>query len=327
MEVLLKGRFKAGLADLSVHVVFFTGAVLVCLFYRRPLAVGHSAHGAQNVGGVVGIVFPDGGGLDHQAGDIQLQQCGQIRVGHVFNEGVGGQIRHAPQVEFIPQPNDGAGFRVCPFAGNFIAPPQPLHQQRGGDIRVDPRVQQVILKIALPGGGIVVQRVFIGPILCHREMVDILDAQFPALVNQLIQVGVGAGGGLDDIVVDDQIIAGPVAHQHIAVAVQNVAPSRLDTGLGDKFDGVVLAGGLNYLQLEQPDAEKGQNQHKKQNDGNRAVAAYSFHESPPILPMALTSQCMGSIKARLNRAVRKNTPALSQMVSPMTTPIRKTAIS
>ena len=65
--------------------------------------------------------------------------------------------------------------------------------------------------------------------------------------------------------VEHQVIAGAVAHQNVAVAVQNVASCRLDTGLGDvNFRIVRVAVGFDDLQPEQAPAEKRQNSAEKQ---------------------------------------------------------------
>ena len=94
MEVLFKGLFKARLAHHGVH-----GVVLI--FEFLPLAFGHTAHIAQNMGGVLGVVFPDRGAFHHQTRGVQLQKGREVLVGNVFQEGVGGKVGDTAEGEFI----------------------------------------------------------------------------------------------------------------------------------------------------------------------------------------------------------------------------------
>ena len=83
VEVLFKGFLETGLAHISVHGVAF-------FLEFCPFRIVHTAQVTQNMGTVLGVVFPDSGSFDLQTGGIQLQNGGQLLVGNVFQEGVGG---------------------------------------------------------------------------------------------------------------------------------------------------------------------------------------------------------------------------------------------
>ena len=244
VEVLFKGGLEAVLADVGVHGV----ALFLVL---RPLGVGHGADVAQDMGGVFGVVFPDGGGLDHQAGDVQLQQDRQVLVGDILDEDIVREVCNAAQVEFVAQANDGPGFLIGPGLGDLIALPEGLDQQGGSDVGVQTDIPQVALEIVAPGGGIVVQGVLKGPGGGDGEMVVVFDAQLLAFLQQGMQVLVAVVGGLDNIVVEHQVITGAVANQYITVPVQDIAPGRLDAGQRGVDGGVIgVAFGVDDLQVE-----------------------------------------------------------------------------
>jgi len=280
------------------------------------------------VGRIGGVVFPDGGRFDHQAGDIQLQQGGQVFVGHVLQEDIVGQGHNTAQVKFIAHTYDCPGIRIGPVLGDLVPGPEGLHQQRGRDIRVHAPLVEVALEIAAPGGGEIVDGIVKGPLLGHREMVDVLDAQFPAFVHQAEQVIVGVVGGGDNVVVENQVVTGPVADQDVAVPVQNITTGRFNTGQSGKNFGIVgVAFCFNDLQIEESCAEYDKNQQKKQQKQPCANAAYSFHVSPPILLISFTRGYRGNAAAQVKTATRVKTPARSQMVLPTKIPNRKFSIS
>jgi len=112
------------------------------------------------------------------------------------------------------------------------------------------------------------------------------DAQLPALLHQTVKRLVGLTVGLDNVVVENQVIGGTVAHQHVAVAVQNIAPGRTDGGHGGVGLGVIrVAIGLDDLQNEQPSCKQNQNKGKQGQKQKGPEAAYSFHVFPPIRPI------------------------------------------
>ena len=88
--------------------------------------------------------------------------------------------------------------------------------------------------------------------------------QLAAEVYKLPQRFVGVVAVKQGVVVDDQIIAGAVAHQHIAVAVENLSPRRRDPGrIGVAPGGLLRLGGVHHLHPEQPPDIQPQ-QHRKQ---------------------------------------------------------------
>ena len=99
---------------------------------------------------------------------------------------------------------------------------------------------------------------------------------------------VGTAGRQQNVVVQYQVITGSVAHQLITVSVQYISSGRLHTGDGGKGGGIVDdTAGLNDLQVVHFKNEEDQKQQKNQQDQHCPETAYSFHNSPPIDPMAL----------------------------------------
>ena len=285
MKLFFEGLFKAALTDEGVH-----GVALFLIF--RPLVCVDGTHGAQDMGGVLGVVLPDSGGFHVQAGGVQLQQGGQGLVGHVLDEDEGGQVGDIAQVQLVAQADDRPAVLVGPIIGDLVGFAQLLDQQGRGDIRVQihPVLAQELLEVPLPGIGILVDGVLKGAALRHGEVVGVVNAQFPALFHQLIQGFVGVAGGDDNVVVKHQVITGPVAHQDVAVAVQDVAPGGFDTGHGGKGGGVVgVALGVDDLQAEQLDAVQRQNAEEDTQQHPGSEFTYSFHGSPPMEPILKAS--------------------------------------
>ena len=159
-------------------------------------------------------------------------------------------------------------------------------------------------------------------------MVGVFELQLLASLHQGVEGLIPVGVALDDIVVEDQVIAGPVAHQHVAVAVQKIAPGSLDGGVGGVGTGIVrIAACLDDLQREELDAVKRQDQAEQTQQHSGTESAYSFHGSPPILPMALTRGYRGSSAAVENTAVRKKTPARLHTVRFKKIPMSSSPIS
>ena len=95
-------------------------------------------------------------------------------------------------------------------------------------------------------------------------MVVVAQVQIPALVYERVQRFVGLAVGLDNVVVEHQIIAGPVAHQLVAVAVKDIAPGGTDGGNGGVFRDVVgVAVGLDDLKIKELQGEQRQNRNKQ----------------------------------------------------------------
>ena len=147
---------------------------------------------------------------------------------------------------------------------------------------------QIILEMTLPGSIVLVQGIDKGALRGDGEMLSIGHTGFLTALDQLIEVVIGAVGGDQHVVVDHQVIAGPVGHQQITVGIQNIAPGRLDAGVGCKGCGIIrLAAGLYDLQIIQLEAEEQHHHRKKQNYDLCSKTGYSLHMSPP--PMALST--------------------------------------
>ena len=283
MEIFLEGPLQAGLADAVIHLVV---QVLVFL----PVIGVHGTGGAQDVGGVGGIVLPLGGGGGIQTGDIQLQNGVEDVVGHVLHEDVAAQIRDVrAEHQLIAQADDGPGIGVGPVFGDLVQLPQGLHEPGCGNIRVDAQLPEVILEIALPVGGLLRQGILIGAALGDGEILDVVHAQLVRHADQPQQMLVGLVGVGQNEIVEHQVIAGPVAHHHVAVAVQKLAPGGLDgviggVGIGVRHD---VAASFKLYRVH-PHAEQAQDDGKYQQHGHGSESGYSFHALPPVVPMCLS---------------------------------------
>ena len=157
-------------------------------------------------------------------------------------------------------------------------------------------------------------------------MLSILDPLLLAAFDQLVQIIVGAFGCDQHIVVDYQVIAGPVGGQRVAVNVQYMTTGCFDTGSGGK--GAHIVGAAVYdLQVIQLEAEEQNYRCEQQHKQSRAKSGYSFHASPPKLLMAeITGYMIGAV-SRVYAAVRRKPRNLSPVVSPKNRPRAKTASS
>ena len=118
--------------------------------------------------------------------------------------------------------------------------------------------------MVLPGGGKIVQSVLKGAGLAHGEMVVIAEIQLPAFLHKGVQRLVGLAVGLDNVVVEHQIITGAVAHQNVAVPVEDIAAGGTDGGNGGVFRDVVgVAVGLDDLKVKELQGEQRQNRNKQ----------------------------------------------------------------
>ena len=203
------------------------------------------------MGCVFSIVFPDGRRFYHQAGNIQFPNGGQIRVRRVLNENIVGKIGNTgPESQLVAQADNASGVLITPLFRNVISVPKPFHQQRSGNVRVPVPIGKIGLEIVLLGGGILFQRIFKGSALGYWEGFDVFNLQFLAQLYQLQQGLIGVLGTGDNIVVENQVITGPVADQRIAVPVQNITPGSLHPGIGGIGGSIVgLALCLNDLQV------------------------------------------------------------------------------
>ena len=95
-------------------------------------------------------------------------------------------------------------------------------------------------------------------------MVVVAQVQIPALVYERVQRFVGLAVGLDNVVVEHQIITGAVAHQNVAVPVEDIAAGGTDVGNGGVFRDVVgVAVGLDDLKIKELQGEQRQNRNKQ----------------------------------------------------------------
>ena len=121
-------------------------------------------------------------------------------------------------------------------------------------------------------------------------MIHICDAFLPAQSRQIQQLLIGIAGIEDHKMIEHQIIAGAIGHQHIAVGIQNIATGGPDSGAGHIGDHITgRRRGIRDLHRIQLDAEKTQHQHHQGQQKHGSYFGYSFHASPPILPMERTS--------------------------------------
>ena len=144
--------------------------------------------------------------------------------------------------------------------------------------------------MVLPGGGKLAQSVLKGAGLAYREVIVIGDVQLPAFLHQGVQRLVGLAVGLDNVVVEHQIITGAVAYQDVAVPVEDIAPGGTDGGNGGVFCDIVgVAVGFDDLKIKKLHGEQRQDRTEQNQKQDSAKSAYSFHVVPPIRPILLIS--------------------------------------
>ena len=139
-------------------------------------------------------------------------------------------------------------------------------------------------------------------------MVGVFNVQLLAELNKLINGLVGRGGAGQHEVVHHQVIAGAIAHQHIAVSVQDLAPGGLHAGPGGVGGGVVNhTAGFDDLKVIQTEREETQNGHEQKLDDTGTQLGQSFHVSPPIFSMKRKMGYSMGIRAR------ESTPVMTAM--------------
>ena len=314
-EVGLKGLLHPVPAHGVLHVVLVVGGgILSRVPDRLPVGVegvqllraldGPGA--AQNVGGVVGIVLPDGPGLHHHAVEAAVVEQGDEVHRHILRENIGGHIEavaHQPaQLQLVEDPQHQPGLLLgAPQVRVLQAEVRPhqIHQGLGGELAVHrpqlglkggahgwvgslgsdltvgpPVLRQVPLEAAALGGGGGGSGVDEGLRPGEGEGVGPLHAAGLTLADQPQHrpghrlVVALALRRLDQIRVDGDGVALPVAHQHLAVAVGDDPPGRLhrlrggDLGGGPGQVGVVVHHlGVVEHRNEQPQAQ-GENPHQ-----------------------------------------------------------------
>ena len=144
VEIVFKGQLKTGLTHHCVHGVaqFLVG---------DPLFGIHGAHIAQNMGCVMGVVLPDGGGFHVHARGVQLQNNGQIFFAGVGDEDIVGKGGQVTQGQLIPDAQHQTGILVRPLIGDLVALAKHVDEQGRGNIRVQiAPIGQEFLEITLP---------------------------------------------------------------------------------------------------------------------------------------------------------------------------------
>ena len=261
---------------------------------------------AQNVGGVVGVILPDGPGLHHHAVKAAVVEQGDEVHRHVLRKNIGGHIEavahHPAQLQLVEDPQHQPGLLLgAPQVRVLQAEVRPhqIHQGLGGELAVHrpqlglkggahggvgglgsdltvgpPVLRQVPLEAAALGGGGGGSGVDEGLRPGEGEGVGPLHAAGLTLADQPQHrpghrlVVALALRRLDQVRVDGDGVALPVAHQHLAVAVGDDPPGRLhrlrggDLGGGPGQVGVVVHHlGVVEHRNKQPQAQ-GENPHQ-----------------------------------------------------------------
>ena len=282
VEVFFQSLLQTGLTHIRIH-----GIALVLI--RFPLFRGHFAGVAKNMGSVLGIILPFHAGFHLHSGDVQFQHSKPHIIAGILQKNIIGQLLcQAPKPQFIADADHGPGFLVGPVVGKPVIFPQPLQQPGGGNIGVDLHVAHVLLEISPPGGGIGIDGIGIGSLGGHGEMVIPGHAHAFRQGHKLINIVVPVIGVIQYKMVDDQVVAGPAAHQNVAVPVRQVPTGGLHTGQGGKGGHVIrgLAAGLHHLQLIELRGIEAHDQQQQQQHNANTESGYSLHVSPPIRSMA-----------------------------------------
>ena len=262
VEIFLKGVFHAVLADVGVERVVLVGVSFP--FLRRQLAGV-----AEQVGGVLGLVFAHIGRGDLKAGDVLLHEIGEQRHGNVLGKHIGGGVDIEAVVDLIAHADDAPGVLGVVLAADAVARAHCREDLHGAGVerhivRVEPRHEHILL-----------QRVHLGE-LKRRRFRD----------GQRVGVGVaealhGAAKLQDDRVrivlaeklrhVDGEVVAERVGHEQTAVAVENVSPGGGDGDVLFCFrfaHGVVFAS-ADDLQLIERDKVNAEQQSKDNGEQNQ----------------------------------------------------------
>ena len=290
---------------------------------------------AQHMGGRGGLVLPDGGGLDGDAGQPPLLDGGDHVNVHVLGEDIllyGDLI--VVEVHLVEHADEGPGVLVRPGGVDLEVGAQGvdelLRRGSGGDVgqclgrlnivgvgQIQRRLNrspqgQGLQQSAQPGEGhaAVGQLIGQGGVggvgkgrgVGDGQAVGPLQAVVPADVDELQQVGValrliphGAG-------VQGDLVGGPVGHQHPAVPVQDLPPGGLHSlPVGDahhRLGPVVVH--IDHLQIVQNTQE-----HRQQHDQHRRHGQGAPIELSALHGGASFLSCMRGA-GRLDRPPSKN---------------------
>ena len=274
MQIFLKRLLHAGFSDKRVH-----GVALFTVF--GGLLAPDRADVAENVRGIGGVVLAHRAVFDHNARHGQLHHGSQrFRVDVLCQHIVfHADLVYRAQLQLIADGNDAVHVLLGPVVGDLIFVAQALHERGCGDIEVIAPAGKEAAEIALPGG-VVGIGIGIGTLGGDGEMRFIRDPKLVAEVQDLQQVPVRVGRVEKDEVDDDEVIACAVRHQHVAVAVENIAARSLDRrlvlhGVGVRRDeGVLRDGGLRLVKPQGEHADHGQND---DDEHDHAEAGDSLH--------------------------------------------------
>ena len=274
VQLVFKGFFQALLADIGIHGI---ALFLVDLVFLRV----HQADTAEDMRGIGRVVLSDGGGLHIGAGDVQLRDGGQRDGVHVVEQHIGGQGGPAPQIQLIADGDHAPRFLLRPVGGQIVFCLQPADELRSGDIAVPAALLQKGLEIAVPGGGIVIRRVFIGLFHGYGEVIRDFQPQLIAEIGQPAQVFIGRLGAEYYGVDEGQVVACAVADEHLTVAVKDFAACRDDAGAVflRTAGGAVQLLGLRDLHVEKTDGKNTGHQRDQKHEHAHAKGKFMLIHS------------------------------------------------
>ena len=261
MEVAFKGVFDAVLAHHGVIGVIQQGVAFILL-------LGHQARIAQDVGSVLGGVFPDIGPVHLNARQLLLHDGGdQLHTG-VFHKDVVSGVDGVAHVDGVTDACDNAHLLGGVAVVDAIAGTHIAHQLHGGGVFVQLLPLEVGVEHgALDGGHVLV--IFKGRLHADGQVVGIAVAEALHHLHQLQDNGVGVLIGEELVRVDLQVIALFVADQNTAIAVQDIAPGGSDRpgGLADLVAAVIVGFALDDLEPVEKDQVHRQQQQQDQGHG------------------------------------------------------------
>ena len=179
VQVLLKRLLHAGFTDECIHgVALFT----VFIGFRAP----NWTDVAENVRGVLRVIFAHRAVFDHDARHGQLHDGGEGFRVDVLRQRVVFQADalDRAQLQLVPDGDDAVDVRLLPVVRDLVFAAQPLHERGRGDIEVIAAVGKEFAEIFLPGR-IVVVRIFVRPVRSDGEVRFVLDPELVAKVQHL----------------------------------------------------------------------------------------------------------------------------------------------
>ena len=126
-EIEFEGGFHAGFAHGGVPGIIGVQGILQILGVQ-------GTNRAQNVGSVLGVIFPDGGGFHVHARGAQLHDGGKVFVAGVSDEHIVGKVGQVAQRKLIADADDQTGFFIRPGFGDLVTLTQLLDQHGSGNI-------------------------------------------------------------------------------------------------------------------------------------------------------------------------------------------------